>query len=291
MSNLQLILQSGIIQLVIVCVAIFAISLCFLRSKFDEKNKTIHLLYISGILSFLIVELLSYICVKSDTDGKTITSYVAFASTLSSLILSVVAIIYTIVTNKKGDGVYVKIENSVDKLMATSDKLDSVSAIISSSLTNFQGSLSHIEKISKDTNQAVKEMSSTVSINNFNEDGGNVSLDDVLAQIIKVGSAFGNLALLACCYSYRTKKDFDLNVVCKNAVEYSYGYLVSVSTLLFITININGLNVKVNNVDSKLEDFLKKFFMIQSADIIEMVREIQIYFGITDEFWKAASNN
>lgn len=295
MSDLHLILQSGIIQLIIVCISFFAIALCFLRSKLDEKNRTIHLLYISGILSFLIIELLSYICVKSDADGKTITSYVSFAATLSSLILSIVAIIYSIVTNNKGDNVYAKIEQGVGDLRKSAGEISSITDTLYDKLSTFERHLNQIENLSEDTNLAVKEMKEMKSAadgRQFTKDGQQVTIDEVLHQMAQVGSVYGNAALLACCYAKKSNKTFDTNAVFKTESEYFYGYLVSVSTLLFIDINFEGLTVKVNSIHPKLEDYLKQFFKDRSAENIELVKSIQNYFGIfNDEFWKADNNN
>lgn len=295
MSDLHLILQSGIIQLIIVCVAFFAIALCFLRSKLDEKNRSIHLLYISGILSFLIIELLSYICVKSDADGKTITSYVSFAATLSSLILSIVAIIYSIVTNNKGDNVYAKIEQGVGDLRNSAGEISSITDTLYDKLSTFERHLNQIENLSEDTNLAVremKEMKSSPAIRKFTKDGQQFTIDEVLNQMVQAGSVYGNAALLACCYANNNNKTFDSNAVFKSESEYFYGYLVCVSTLLFIDINIEGLTVRVNSIHPNLEDYVKQFFKDKSADNIELVKSIQNYFGIfNDEFWKAENNN
>ena len=295
MSDLHLILQSGIIQLLIVCVAFIAIALCFLRSKLDDKNRTIHLLYISGILSFLIIELLSYICVKCDADGKTITSFVSFAATLSSLILSIVAIIYSIVTNNKGDNVYAKIEKGVGDLRNSAGEISSITDTLYDKLSTFERYLNQIEHLSEDTNSAVKaikEMKSSADGRQFTVDGQQVPIDDVLRQMVHVGSVYGNAALLACCYAKKTDKTFDSNAVFKTESEYFYGYIVSVSTLLFIDINFEGSTVRVNSIHPNMENYLKQFFKDRSADNIELVKSIQNYFGISnDEFWKAENNN
>lgn len=292
MSDLHLILQSGIIQLIIVCVAFFAIALCFLRSKLDEKNQTIHLLYISGILTFLIIELLSYICVKSDADGKTITSYVSFAATLSSLILSIVAIIYSIVTNNKGDNVYAKIEQGVGDLRNSAGEISSITDTLYDKLSTFERYLNQIEHLSEDTNSTVKEMKSSAAGHKFTDDGQQVSIDEVLHQMVQVGSIYGNAALLACCYAYKADKPFDINTVFKTDSEYIYGYLICASTLLFVDINIEGTTVRVKKINPNMEDYLKQFFKDKSAENIELIKTIQRHFGtINDVFWMADNNN
>ena len=76
------------------------------------------------------------------------------------------------------------------------------------------------------------------------------------------------------------------------AYEYFYGYLVSVSTLLFIDFNIEGSTVRVNSLNPNMENYIKQFFRDKPADNIELVKSIQRYFGIVDDvFWMAENNN
>lgn len=63
--------------------------------------------YISGLLIFIIIELITYVCVNNNNTDQ-IVDYISFASTISSLFLSVVAIIYAIVSNNQGEAQYQK---------------------------------------------------------------------------------------------------------------------------------------------------------------------------------------
>ena len=94
---MEAILNSGILKLVVLLLAIIAIVFLFLKYRKDEEPPKIHIYYISGLCIFIIIELVTYICVNND-NATDIVSYISFASTLSSLFLSVVAIIYAIVS-------------------------------------------------------------------------------------------------------------------------------------------------------------------------------------------------
>lgn len=102
-------------NLLSILVAIVAIVFIGLKYGTSLKDKRLHLGYICGICIFLIVELATYICIQSDHSVE-IVSYISFASTLSSLILSVVAIIYAIVSNNKGEVQYGKIDTASSKI-------------------------------------------------------------------------------------------------------------------------------------------------------------------------------
>lgn len=92
---------------------------CRIFPKTEPNKLKIHLLYISSILLFIIVELCSYIAIDSDPHGQLLMPYISFASTLASIILSVLAIILTIVSTSKGDSFIVKIEQTFSKLEGT----------------------------------------------------------------------------------------------------------------------------------------------------------------------------
>lgn len=113
-------LQSTSTHLLVVCLAIYAIARLgfqayentFQKEGVSEKCQTmkIHLLYIAGILLFIIIEIASYLAIKSDPSGQSLMQYISFASTLASIILSILAIILTIVTTSKGDSNLAKME-------------------------------------------------------------------------------------------------------------------------------------------------------------------------------------
>ena len=96
---METIINSDILKLFVVILAVVAIVFMFLKFRSnDVGNRKIHIYYISGLRVFVILELITYICVNND-NATDIVSYISFASTLSSLLLSVVAIIYAIIYN------------------------------------------------------------------------------------------------------------------------------------------------------------------------------------------------
>lgn len=93
-------MNSNVIQLISMLLCI-AVVVCFFIFNYnrgvdvqDSKAKVqkLHLFYISGILVFIIIELATGLCM-GNAKHDDILSYVNFAATLSSLIMSVVAII------------------------------------------------------------------------------------------------------------------------------------------------------------------------------------------------------
>lgn len=269
-------------------VALIAIVALFLRSKVNENSNKLHLLYVSGILVFVIIELVSYICIGNGANSDSIVSYVSFASTLSSLILSVVAIIYTIVSNQKGNDVFLKISDRAEAINGVSDRLCKIVDNLDNKLNRFENELHVIHDITNDTNDAIKGISNAAASNGLSE--GSLSIDDVLSQLIQTGSVLGNAALLACCYSFKKHKELDLKVLFDNNEEYVYGYIIAVSCLSFITVEIKDNIVSVSYVYEKLEEQLKQFFAKADPDNANFIKQLQDHYGIIDEFWKPVDN-
>lgn len=289
MNNFQLLLQSGILQLLVMGVALIAIVALFLRSKVNENSNKLHLLYVSGILVFVIIELVSYICIGNGANSDSIVSYVSFASTLSSLILSVVAIIYTIVSNQKGNDVFLKISDRAEAINGVSDRLCKIVDNLDNKLNRFENELHVIHDITNDTNDAIKGISNAAASNGLSE--GSISIGDVLSQLIQTGSVLGNAALLACCYSFKKHKELDLKVLFENNEEYVYGYIIAVSCLSFITVEIKDNIVSVSYVYEKLEEQLKQFFAKADPENANFLKKLQDHYGINDEFWKPEDNS
>ena len=176
-----------------------------------------------------------------------ILSYVSFAATLSSLIMSVVAIIFTIVFSSRGDEQYKKIDNASEKvnqsLASFSDRTNDLDQSIelfkntSDSLTikldEILSGLSDVKGIAeeiKDNTSNQKQVSTSKTEASFN----NVESEKLIEHFIQSGSFNGNCALYACILSKDKKKSFSLakiSIGTPSAISYMYGYIVAASSL------------------------------------------------------------
>lgn len=94
------ILNSDFIKLLSILLAIVALFYIGVKNKpTNGMSKSIHLWYICGIVTFVIVELITFIVV-GNSDARNIMDTISFASTLSSLILSVLAIFMTVLSGE-----------------------------------------------------------------------------------------------------------------------------------------------------------------------------------------------
>lgn len=233
-------------NLLSILVAIVAIIFIGLKYGTSLKDKRLHLGYICGICIFLIVELATYICIQSDHSVE-IVSYISFASTLSSLILSVVAIIYAIVSNNKGEVQYGKIDTASSKITDSVSEFSKKSEELTQGLSDVLTKLDEVKNISietrdnvsqmnraglnnpKDSQSDIKQSLSSDQVDNTTtnevekKDGIDVekqvveaknqasqdTIDRVVSGFVNMGSFVGNLSLLACVYSHDVNKPFN----------------------------------------------------------------------------------
>ncbi|MDE6537668.1 MAG: hypothetical protein K2M13_06495 [Muribaculaceae bacterium] len=231
-------------NLLSILVAIIALVFIGMKYGTSLKDKKLHLCYICGICIFLIIELATYICIQSDHSVE-IISYISFASTLSSLILSVVAIIYAIVSNNKGEVQYGKIDSASSKITESVSEFSRKSEELTQGLSNVLSKLDEVKNISIETRDRVslmnraglsnpKDAQSDIkqSLSSDQTDGtidredkddvdgieaqiiearnqaSQDTIDRVVSGFVNTGSFVGNLSLLACVYSRDVNKPF-----------------------------------------------------------------------------------
>lgn len=301
-EGIMLLLQSTSTHLFVVCLAIYAIARLgfrayentFQKEDASEKSQTmkIHLLYIAGILLFIIIEIASYLAIKSDPRGESLMQYISFASTLASIILSILAIILTIVTTSKGDSTIIKVEQATEKLEETLSKLKGISEQYDKKIEESYKSLQNAKETLQNTSSEIKKDLSTTfdnmkrkldeldthvraSKDEISRIGNSIgqlqgadrtssdtqpAINVNYARLIQTASFLGNLGLLACCISHKKKKShISLRRINEEWEKYIAGYLVALSTTQMIDIEIEanlekGLLVKVTNINQKIEE-------------------------------------
>ena len=234
---MEAILNSDILKLFVILLAIIAIVFLFLKYRKDDERPKIHMYYISGLCIFIILELVTYICVNND-NATEIVSYISFASTISSLFLSVVAIIYAIVSNNKGEAQYQKIDRASDKISLSVDKFSTLSENLSGDINAIMLKLEELKAISNETKSVV------TNTNKQNPDKittGTINVDQLISGYITFGSYSGNLALLACVYSLEKQRPFTAMEVFGMNAAYCYGYIIASSEIGRVTASTAGM--------------------------------------------------
>jgi len=228
--------------------------------------------YISGILLFIIIELLTAICMRNN-DRDAILDYVSFAATLSSLILSVVAIIFTIVSSNRGEKQYQKLDRvsddvrnsltsfsnktshfdeSIDRFKELADGLSSQINAVYEKLSGLELPINEIKKHMQANKESVKQPL-------VKQKDGNLDIKFSVETYVKVGSFSGNLALYACVLSKEHSIEFDLSDIAENPDDeaYKFGYLVSSSAIGVLSFGVSGnRHINVNSFADGLKEFL-----------------------------------
>lgn len=295
----------------LISILVALIGLVFIGMKYGSalKDKKLHLCYICGICIFLIIELATYICIQSDHSVE-IISYISFASTLSSLILSVVAIIYAIVSNNKGEVQYGKIDSASNRITESVTEFSRKSEDLTQGLSNVLIKLDELKNISIETRDNVSQMNRIglsnptdlktdikQSLSSHQKDGtsddngkdtngvkneaqiieaknqaSQETIDKVVTGFVNSGSFVGNLSLLACVYSHDTNKSFNASEIFPPSSQDDNMYIFG-----YITASAALGVVTVQNINGK-------FQVINYYDLIKPLLEdnIKNYISRTD---------
>lgn len=177
------ILNSDILKLIVLLLAIIAMATIFLHHKPSGASiRKVHIWYICGIATFIVIQLVTWICI-GNPQSALIMQTVSFAATLASLILSVLAIFITVISNDSlvrvkdslndvPKEVSESVEKSLSKLSALSDTLETSATknkeeqeATVKQITDLLDQLEeHIEKRFKDHDQKFDDLSKRVDI-------------------------------------------------------------------------------------------------------------------------------
>ncbi len=286
--NMETLLNSDILKLFVILLAIVAIVFMFLKYRKDDGQRKIHIYYISGLCVFIILELVTYVCVNND-NATDIVSYISFASTLSSLLLSVVAIIYAIVSNNKGDAQYQKIDRASDRISMSVDRFSSISESLSGNINSILTKLDEIKVISNETKNAITNVGSSQT--RIDSETSNLDVENLVKGFIAGGSVSGNISLLACVYSSEQRMPYNLTLLFGNNAAYCYGYIVASSALGIITARLNNDVIIVDRylpiiktiLQDQIEKMINGFPDNDRKNLRNQYELIKNYFKIKDE--------
>ena len=127
--------------------------------KLKYSKLKIHMIYCLIIATIFIVGLVTIVGYNNDS----LSNQVAFASTISGAILSVLAIIITIIGETKSDNTKDKLLNISDKLDNTVGTIDEAVKRIDNSTNNFNDLNKEIENKIEGLNISFKEVSGKIS--------------------------------------------------------------------------------------------------------------------------------
>lgn len=154
-------INSDFMKLLSILLAIVALFYIGVKNKpTNGMSKNIHVWYICGIATFVIVELITFIVV-GNADAQNIMDNISFASTLSSLILSVLAIFMTVLSGESMN----KLRDNITGLSSIPNE---VRGAIDKTIERMQKSTSELNSAAE-TNKKNMEMLNDVLSNKIEE--------------------------------------------------------------------------------------------------------------------------
>ncbi len=250
----------------------------------EGKRCHIHLCYLVGIGALLLIELVSFILTHTGEFSRIVFDQISLAATISSILLSVVAIIYSIVSGTNGANLYVKTEevskqigetlSDLRDLSTTVEKLEKIPDDIEKHLRELKEQMQRMEEISKQTSQQLnqevipkidrlpKEVGGLV---NGEDSSGARDLKDpskeretIFRYYISQSSFYGGLVLLGCCYAGKKKEKIDLKEMTSKILGeesismlwYLLGYAIASSALgiLDVEFEMEKMELRVKEV-------------------------------------------
>ena len=251
----------------------------------EGKRCHIHLCYLVGIGALLLIELVSFILTHTGEFSRIIFDQISLAATISSILLSVVAIIYSIVSGTNGANLYVKTEevskqigetlSDLRDLSTTVEKLEKIPDDIEKHLRELKEQMQRMEEISKQTSQQLnQEVTPKIDRLLSKEVGGLVNGGDssgardlkdpskeretIFRHYISQSSFYGGLVLLGCCYAGKKKGKIDLKEMTSKILGeesisilwYLLGYAIASSALgiLDVEFEMEKMELRVKEV-------------------------------------------
>lgn len=277
----------------------------------DAKIQRLHTFYIAGILVFLVIELITSICMGNSGRDE-ILRYVSFAATVSSLIMSVVAIIITIVFSNRSSEQFGKLDTVTDDVKGAVDELKHASKDLMSSVIEFSGKSQSIEDRVKDFQTEASSLQASLSdiidrlckiedktdktyeatMGENSPKGGktNKGQSHSFKDFVSHCSFAGTKVLYACALSHETGVRLSLDEVSDGEIDmyYMYGYLIACQASGFVRLkSIKGersfdvISIPENMKELVLERLNTKIASFEKDSqgrYKEMIKKIESYF-------------
>lgn len=213
-----------------------------------------------------------------------IVKLVGFAGTLASIILSVIAIFMTILSNDSMGSLLNKVQSASDsvKHLPTSidesvERLNKASTVIETSVNDMRDNLQRLETKIKHVDDEIsetkakiddlKERSSLKEEGKGTQENINTQLVD---SIINSASYFGLILMYSICIANSKKLTFKLSELSRisgASEEYMHGYAIALSTTKIAVVRIDESIVSIDSISSLLneDEVLKRLKFVSST--------------------------
>lgn len=309
-------MDTTVIIIMIICATIIALVAIICDHLFERKTSEtseclmskkiikIHRNYIAGFLGFAIIMLLT---AQYGGPNNAIFEYLSFGSTITSLVLSILAIFVTVQSSSDLYKQFTRIDNATDTIKNVSTQIDGTLVALKTTESNLQETAKTIssqldniveqiddrfrthmketeDNISK---QFVASMNNTSTINEQDVIQNQEATDNLKRYFISITSANGLLILYACTLSIEQKKMFELSNIFKGNEAYTFGFLIASISTAIVQFTNDATNNQITCQSSlfsssELYEAIKDRIRQQQfgVDYFERINNINTYFGI-----------
>ena len=309
-------MDTTVIIIMIICATIIALVAIICDHLFEKKSCEasecllskkiikIHRNYIAGFLGFAVIMLLT---AQYGGPKNAIFEYLSFGSTITSLVLSILAIFVTVQSSSDLYKQFTRIDNATDTIKNVSTQIDGTLVALKTTESNLQETAKTIssqldniveqiddrfrthmketeDNISK---QFVASMNNTSTINEQDVIQNQEAIDNLKRYFISITSANGLLILYACTLSIEQKKMFELSNIFKGNEAYTFGFLIASISTAIVQFTNDATNNQITCQSSlfsssELYEAIKDRIRQQQfgVDYFERINNINTYFGI-----------
>ena len=236
------------------------------------------------MISILILCIISLLVAKPD--GTTIYNYLSFASAISSIILAVVAIFYSMISNEGFSNTLSEIRSSSSKIVEETARLQSASIGLSQEVEDSLKRASlipdHIDKMSSE----IAKQFERLETEKIPPENGEKESNEGFSPVGKPLSIF--LSVLIASLSYRHTTSFDIEKIfsedMSNLTESQAGIFSAIKYFEACGIKIDGLSGRyivrdIGNIDPEQIISRAKDIKEEASYFIEAKRQVLDFFG------------
>ena len=218
----------------------------------EPKKISIHHLYYTIIIAVIIL-VCAVLVVPCSVTEQAFDNF-SFASTITSIVLAVVSIVYSI---QSGNASNIQLNNVRDIDAEIKRQLESFGHIEENVSKLLDGGMSKIQDDVKRITEGQVELSTRL-----NGLGKDIIDNPPKNTIFTGGSAYGHILLYACSLSYKTAKSLPIRIFDEEQSDYNYwlGYFVAILAALKDRIQIEQGEKESSPLASQITKFDEDFF-------------------------------
>lgn len=236
---------------------------------FKKENIYIHLVYVILILSFLIIGLVTQRLVKDTTA----VDYISFASTITALILALLAIIFAYISNYSIQTSISKMSSESNEITKNAAMMTSISKVIEDKIGKIPGLIEGVRERVEVIPEKMRDIMNVSGGAAAEEEERVKEIEEAIGKYLMWGSLMSKLIMYAMAGAYRNQLAIDVNELAKEVrhnggslIDYDYclGFALGFQALGLLSINMNRAIWNIIYMNEKLmegiNDSLKRSY-------------------------------